>query len=163
MPLAAVLWRGGISFGGVVSFIFADLIILPILDIYRKYYGWRVMGYILLTFYVTMAAAGYVVEFLFQALGIIPQNRNVVAITEGVQWNYTSILNIIFLLLAAILVIRFIRTGGIPMLRMMNTPDVNAMLVGATATTSQCRWGSLFSGPGVTKEKRANTLSYNVS
>jgi uncharacterized membrane protein YraQ (UPF0718 family) len=123
VPLAAVLWRGGISFGGVVSFIFADLIILPILDIYRKYYGWRVMGYILLTFYVTMAAAGYVVEFLFQALGIIPQNRTVVAITQGVQWNYTSILNIIFLLLAAILVIRFIRTGGIPMLRMMNTPE----------------------------------------
>jgi len=123
VPLAAVLWRGGISFGGVVSFIFADLIILPILDIYRKYYGWRVMGYILVTFYVTMAAAGYVVEFLFQALGIIPTNRTVVAISEGVQWNYTSMLNIIFLLLAAILVVRFIRTGGIPMLRMMNTPE----------------------------------------
>ena len=122
VPLAAVLWRGGISFGGVVSFIFADLIILPILDIYRKYYGWRVMGYILLTFYITMAAAGYVVEFLFQALGIIPANRNVVAITEGVQWNYTSVLNILFLLLAAVLVIRFLRTGGLPMLRMMNTP-----------------------------------------
>ena len=122
VPLAAVLWRGGISFGGVVSFIFADLIILPILDIYRKYYGWRVMGYILLTFYLTMAAAGYVVEFLFQALGIIPTNRDVVAITEGVQWNYTSVLNIVFLLLAAILVVRFIRTGGLPMLRMMKTP-----------------------------------------
>jgi uncharacterized membrane protein YraQ (UPF0718 family) len=123
VPLAAVLWRGGISFGGVVSFIFADLIILPILDIYRKYYGWKVMGYILLTFYVTMAAAGYVVEFLFEALGIIPSNRNIVAITEGVQWNYTSVLNIIFLVLAAILVIRFIRTGGLPMLRMMSTPE----------------------------------------
>ena len=123
VPLAAVLWRGGISFGGVVSFIFADLIILPILDIYRKYYGWKVMGYILVTFYVTMAAAGYVVEFLFEALGIIPSNRNIAAVTEEVQWNYTSILNIIFLVLAAILVIRFIRTGGIPMLRMMNTPE----------------------------------------
>ena len=123
VPLAAVLWRGGISFGGVVSFIFADLITLPVLDIYRKYYGWKVMGYILLTFYITMAAAGYVVEFLFQALGIIPQDRKVVAITEGIQWNYTSVLNIIFLVLAAILVIRFIRTGGIPMLRMMNTPE----------------------------------------
>src|SRR5881392_25368 len=123
VPLAAVLWRGGISFGGVVSFIFADLIILPILDIYRKYYGWKVMDYILVTFYVTMAAAGYVVEFLFEALGIIPSNRNIAAVTEGVQWNYTSILNIIFLVLAAILVIRFIRTGGIPMLRMMNTPE----------------------------------------
>ncbi|MFL5653009.1 MAG: permease [Ktedonobacteraceae bacterium] len=123
VPLAAVLWRGGISFGGVVSFIFADLIILPILDIYRKYYGWKVMGYILLTFYVTMAAAGYVVEFLFEALGIIPTNRNAVTITQGVQWNYTSILNIIFLVLAAILVIRFIRTGGLPMLRMMSKPE----------------------------------------
>src|SRR6266513_1943021 len=122
IPLAAVLWRGGISFGGVVSFIFADLITLPVLDIYRKYYGWKVMGYILLTFYVTMAAAGYVVEFLFQALGIIPNNRNVVAITEGVSWNYTTVLNIIFLLLAAILVVRFLHTGGLPMLRMMNTP-----------------------------------------
>lgn len=122
VPLAAVLWRGGISFGGVVSFIFADLIILPILDIYRKYYGWKVMGYILVTFYVTMAAAGYVVEFLFAALGIIPQNRNVVAITEGIQWNYTTVLNIIFLALAALLVIRFLRTGGLPMLKMMNMP-----------------------------------------
>src|SRR6266576_3220736 len=123
VPLAAVLWRGGISFGGVVSFIFADLIILPILDIYRKYYGWKVMGYVLLTFYLTMAAAGYVVEILFGALGIIPTNRNVTAITEGVSWNYTTILNIIFLILAAILVIRFIRTGGLPMLRMMSKPE----------------------------------------
>src|SRR5215469_8898800 len=100
VPLAAVLWRGGISFGGVVSFIFADLIILPILDIYRKYYGWKVMGYILLTFYVTMAAAGYVVEVVFGAFGIIPTNRDVTAITEGISWNYTTILNIIFLILA---------------------------------------------------------------
>jgi len=123
VPLAAVLWRGGISFGGVVSFIFADLIILPILDIYRKYYGWKVMGYILLTFYITMAAAGYIVEFLFAALGIIPQDRNVVAISDGIQWNYTTVLNIIFLILAAILVIRFIRTGGLPMLRMMDMPE----------------------------------------
>ncbi len=123
VPLAAVLWRGGISFGGVVSFIFADLIILPILDIYRKYYGWKVMGYILLTFYVTMAAAGYLVEFVFEALGIIPTNRDIVAITEGVQWNYTSILNILFLVLAAILVIRFVRTGGIAMLRMMGASE----------------------------------------
>ena len=123
VPLAAVLWKGGISFGGVVSFMFADLIILHILDIYFKYYSWKVMGYILLTFYVTMAAAGYVVEFVFGALGIIPTNRNVVAITEGVFWNYTTVLNIIFLVLAAILVIRFIRTGGLPMLRMMSKPE----------------------------------------
>lgn len=123
VPLAAVLWKGGISFGGVVSFIFADLIILPILDIYRKYYGWKMMSFILLTFYITMAAAGYVIELLFSALGIIPQNRNVVAISEGVQWNYTTILNILFLLLAAVLVVRFVRTGGPAMLRMMEKPE----------------------------------------
>jgi uncharacterized membrane protein YraQ (UPF0718 family) len=122
VPLAAVLWKSGISFGGVVSFIFADLIILPILDIYRKYYTWKVMLYILLTFYITMAAAGYVVEFLFEVLGIIPSNRNVVVITQGIEWNYTTILNIIFLALAAVLVIRFIRTGGVRMLRMMSAP-----------------------------------------
>jgi uncharacterized membrane protein YraQ (UPF0718 family) len=80
------------------------------------------MGYILLTFYITMAAAGYIVEFLFDALGITPQNRDIAALTGGIQWNYTTILNIIFLMLAAVLVIRFIRTGGIPMLRMMNKP-----------------------------------------
>jgi len=71
---------------------------------------------------VTMAAAGYVVELLFAALGIIPQNRNVVAFTSGVQWDYTTVLNIVFLVLAAVLVLRFIRTGGISMLKMMNRP-----------------------------------------
>ena len=123
VPLAVVLWRGGISFGGVVSFIFADLIILPILDIYRKYYGFRMMSFILLTFYITMAAAGYVIELLFAALGIIPQNRSIVAISEGIQWNYTTILNILFLLLAIVMIIRFVRTGGVAMLRMMSMPE----------------------------------------
>ena len=122
VPLAAVLWRGGISFGGVVSFIFADLIVLPVLDIYRKYYGGRVMLYILATFYVTMAAAGYVVEIVFGALGIIPANRSVGIITQGPQANYTSALNAVFLVIAAILVVRFLRTGGPAMLRMMEMP-----------------------------------------
>ncbi len=122
VPLAAVLWRGGISFGGVVSFIFADLIVLPLLDIYRKYYGWKVMWYILGTFYVTMAAAGYIIELLFGALGIIPTDREVKAITEGIQWNYTSVLNILFLAIAALLVVRVLRTGGPAMLRMMSAP-----------------------------------------
>ncbi len=122
VPLAAVLWKGGISFGGVVSFIFADLIVLPVLDIYRKYYGWKVMGYILITFYITMAVAGYVVEVLFGALGIIPTDRSVAKIGEGITFNYTSVLNIIFLVLAAVLVWRFLRTGGPAMLRMMSKP-----------------------------------------
>jgi uncharacterized membrane protein YraQ (UPF0718 family) len=123
VPLAAVLWRGGISFGGVVSFIFADLIVLPILDIYRKYYGRRVMLYILVTFYVTMAAAGYVVEILFGALGIIPSSRTVTVISQGPVWDFTSVLNIVFLFIAGILVARFLQTGGPEMLRMMNVPE----------------------------------------
>jgi copper ion binding protein len=123
VPLAAVLWRGGISFGGVVSFIFADLIVLPILDIYRRYYGWRVMLYILGTFYVTMAAAGYVVEAVFGALGLIPANRHVTVITQGPTWNYTTVLNLIFLAIAAALLVRFFRTGGPEMLRMMDVPE----------------------------------------
>ncbi|HEY8284686.1 MAG TPA: permease [Chloroflexota bacterium] len=122
VPLAAVLWRGGISFGGVVSFIFADLIVLPVLDIYRRYYGGRVALYILGTFYITMAAAGYVVELVFGALGLIPTNRAVRVITEGPSWNYTSGLNLVFLVVAAALVVRFLRTGGPAMLRMMSMP-----------------------------------------
>lgn len=122
VPLAAVLWRGGISFGGVVSFIFADLIVLPILDIYRKYYSGRVALYILVTFYATMALAGYLVEILFGALGIIPTNRSVAAVTEAPSLNYTSFLNALFLLVAAVLLWRFLRTGGRAMLRMMNQP-----------------------------------------
>jgi uncharacterized membrane protein YraQ (UPF0718 family) len=120
VPLAAVLWKGGISFGGVVSFIFADLIVLPVLDIYRKYYGLKTMLYILGTFYITMAAAGYIVEILFSFWHLIPTNRSMVILNEGIHWNYTSILNIFFLLFAAILVIRFLRTGGPAMLKLMD-------------------------------------------
>jgi uncharacterized membrane protein YraQ (UPF0718 family) len=123
VPLAAVLWRGGISFGGVVSFIFADLIVLPILDIYRKYYGGRVMLYILATFYVTMAAAGYFVEILFGAVGIIPTNRAVEVLESGPSWNYTTYLDLVFLVLAIVLVWRFLVTGGLGMLSMMGEPE----------------------------------------
>ena len=123
VPLAAVLWQGGISFGGVVSFIFADLIVLPVLDIYRKYYGWKVMSYILVTFYITMAAAGYIVEFLFSAIGIIPINRHVAIVTQGILWNYTSWLNIVFLVVAGIFLYRFVNSGGLGMLKMMEKPE----------------------------------------
>jgi uncharacterized protein len=123
VPLAAVLWNGGISFGGVLAFIFADLIVLPILDIYRKYYGWRMAGFLLVTFYVTMVAAALIVEFLFDGLGLIPSERNAKVIEASVTLNYTTILNIIFLALAGVLVVRyFTRGGGIRMLRMMNQP-----------------------------------------
>jgi uncharacterized membrane protein YraQ (UPF0718 family) len=119
VPLAVVLWKGGISFGGVVAFIFADLLILPILSIYRKYYGLRMALFLLGTFYVAMVVAGYAVEFAFGGLGLIPDQAEATIPSEGVSWNYTTVLNIVFLLLAAALVIRFFRTGGRGMLAMM--------------------------------------------
>jgi len=124
VPLAAVLWNGGISFGGVISFIFADLIIIPILVIYRKYYGTKMMLAILGIFYATMVLGGYIIEFLFGALGLIPAERTAKVAEAGIQWNYTTVLNIIFLLLAAALLVRFFRSGGAAMLKMMGgSPD----------------------------------------
>jgi uncharacterized membrane protein YraQ (UPF0718 family) len=124
VPLAAVLWNGGISFGGVVAFIFADLLILPILNIYRRYYGIRMALVLLGTFYAAMVGAGYLVELVFGAAGLVPAQRAARVMTEGISWNYTTWLNIAFLLLAAVLLVRFVRTGGIPMLRMMGgSPD----------------------------------------
>ncbi len=119
-PLAAVLWNGGISFGGVASFIYADLIVLPILNIYRKYYGRKMTMYLLVTFYAAMVAAGLVVEILFGVLGLVPDVRDAKVVEATVSWNYTTFLNIVFILLAAALVVRFLRTGGPAMLRMMD-------------------------------------------
>src|SRR4029077_18392240 len=115
VPLAAVLWNGGISFGGVVSFIFADLIIIPILVIYRKYYGTKMMLALLGIFYATMVAGGYIIEFTFGGLGLIPAQRTARVAATAITWNYTTVLNIIFLLLAAALLVRFFRSGGGPM------------------------------------------------
>jgi uncharacterized protein len=124
VPLAAVLWNGGISFGGVVAFIFADLLILPILNIYRKYYGTAMMLTLLGTFYAAMVAAGYLVELIFGAANLIPSQHNATVMHAGISWNYTTWLNIAFLALAVLLVARFVTTGGIPMLRMMGgSPD----------------------------------------
>lgn len=127
VPLAVVLWQGGISFGGVVAFIFSDLLILPILNIYRKYYGARTAVFLLVTFYAAVVVAGYAVEILFGGLGLIPDQSKARIPMSGVSWNYTTWLNIAFLLLAATLVYRFLRTGGREMLRMMGgapgTPD----------------------------------------
>lgn len=124
VPLAGVLWNGGISFGGVVAFIFADLIIVPILAIYRKYYGVRMMLFILASFYATMAIAGYAVALLFGGLGLVPDGRHAKVAQVSVHWGYTSVLDVVSLIVAAGLVYRFARTGGRPMLQMMGgLPD----------------------------------------
>jgi YHS domain-containing protein/uncharacterized membrane protein YraQ (UPF0718 family) len=122
VPLAVVLWNGGISFGGVISFIFADLIILPILNIYRKYYGGRMSLYLLAVSYAAMALAGFLVGGAFQLLGLVPTNHHVAILETQPTWNYTTFLDIIFLVLMAAMAWRFFTTGGVGMLRAMANP-----------------------------------------
>lgn len=119
VPLAAVLWNSGISFGGVIAFIFGDLIVIPILDIYRKYYGLKMSAFILVTFYTSMGLAALGIEFLFQAAGPVPAERNAKIIEATLTLNYTTVLDIVFLCVAGLLVARFFKTGGPDMLRMM--------------------------------------------
>lgn len=124
VPLAAVLWNGGISFGGVASFIFADLLVIPILLIYKRYYGLKMTAFLLATFYVAMVVAGYIVEGMFALLHITPTIRNATVLAPHISFNYTTVLNIVFLIIAGALVWRFMRTGGPMMLKMMNKrPD----------------------------------------
>jgi uncharacterized protein len=123
VPLAAVLWNGGISFGGVIAFLYGDLIIVPILNIYRKYYGLKMAGFLLVSLYAAMVLAGLAVELLFEAIGIEPTERNAKVTEASVTWDYTTYLNIVFLGLAAVLVWRYFRRGGgLAMLRTMNEP-----------------------------------------
>ena len=147
VPLAVVLWKGGISFGGVISFIFADLIIAPILNIYRKYYGRAMALFLLGTFFVAMAAAGYVIELVFGGLGLVPDPATAKIPDEGVSWDYTTWLNIVFLVLAAALVIRFVRTGGGAMLRMMGGKPEPAGAAGGGAHHGMPGMGAESAGP----------------
>jgi uncharacterized protein len=103
VPLAAALWKGGISFGGVISFIFADLIAFPLLMIYRRYYGWRLMWRMLAVFWALMSVAGLITEGLFRAAGLVPTVRPTTVAPAHFSWNYTTYLNIAFLLLFAVL------------------------------------------------------------
>lgn len=101
------------------AFIFADLIVLPILNIYRKYYGGKVSLFLLGIFYAAMVAAGLVIDLAFRALGLIPDERNAKVMEASIEHNYTTVPNAIFLALAAVLVWRFFRTGGPEMLKEM--------------------------------------------
>ncbi len=103
VPMAAALYRGGISFGGVISFIFADLIALPLVLIYRKFYGTKLTLRLFGVFWAVMAAAGLIVEGLFAVAGLQPARGHGEVVATRFEWNYTSILNIIFLSLFALL------------------------------------------------------------
>jgi uncharacterized protein len=121
VPLAAVLWQHGLSFGGVIAFLFGDLIILPIVNIHRKYYGWRPALVLLVLFYVAMAGAAMAVEWIFLALHLTPHaHGGGMPMEMGFRWDHTAWLNLIFLALTAPLFWRFFRSGGGRMLRQMN-------------------------------------------
>ena len=101
VPLAAALWSGGISFGGVIAFIFADLIAMPLILIYAKFYGWRLTVRLVGLFYVVMVAAGLATELLFHGAGLIPEHRTLSVMSAHFEWNYTTFLNLAFLVVAA--------------------------------------------------------------
>jgi uncharacterized protein len=103
VPLAASLWAGGISFGGVVAFLFADLITLPLLLIYRRYYGTRLTLRMLVLFWALMSTAGLITEGLFLAAGIVPTSRPTQVAPAHFSWNYTTYLNLLFLAAFAVL------------------------------------------------------------
>ncbi len=101
VPLAAALWSGGISFGGVISFVFADLIAMPLILIYRKFYGGRLTARLVALFYVLMVTAGLLTEGIFGLFGAIPTTRTVEVTSAHFRWNYTTYLNILFIVVAA--------------------------------------------------------------
>jgi uncharacterized membrane protein YraQ (UPF0718 family)/YHS domain-containing protein len=114
VPLAAVLWGGGISFGGVIAFIYADLIIIPLVIVYHRYYGRRVAATVVALMFGAMVAAALAVDGIFSALGLVPTTRpSIDSIVErGVTWNYTAVLNILFTLVAAALFALTFRRGA---------------------------------------------------
>jgi uncharacterized protein len=114
VPLAAVLWAGGISFSGVIAFIYADLIVIPIVLIYRKYYGGRITALLVAIMFVTMVSAALIVDGIFSAAGLVPTHRpSIDSITSrGISWNYTTWLDIVFFFVAAALVALTVRGGA---------------------------------------------------
>jgi hypothetical protein len=114
VPLAAVLWAGGISFSGVIAFIYADLIIVPIVLAYRKYYGWPLTWRMVSIMFVAIVAAALAVDGLFAAAGLIPSHRPSIdsVVSRGIAWNYTTVLNIVFAVVAAALLALTFRRGA---------------------------------------------------
>jgi uncharacterized protein len=114
IPLAAILWAGGISFAGVIAFIYADLITLPILLIYRKYYGSRFALKLTALMFAAIVAAALLIDLAFSAAGLVPETRpSIESITDrGISLNYTAVLNSVFTLVAAALTWLTVRRGA---------------------------------------------------
>jgi len=116
VPLAAVLWAGGISFGGVIAFIYADLIIIPLVVIYARYYGVRLTALLVGIMFGAIVAAALAVDGIFSWAGLIPSHRPSIdsIANRGISWNYTTALNIVFSVVAAALVWLSRRPRGVP-------------------------------------------------
>jgi uncharacterized protein len=112
VPLAAVLWAGGISFAGVMAFIFADLIVLPILLAYRKYYGTSFALRITALMFITMVLAALVIDLAFGAVGLIPESRPSTEDVFGtIELNYKAVLNLAGLVAFAALFLLTVKRG----------------------------------------------------
>ena len=116
VPFAVALWGGGVSFAGVIAFVYADLVTVPVLNVYRKYYGWRVMAYILAVFFVTMAFSGFLMEQLFEALDIVPNLAGGQTASEQTYFelNYTFYLNLVAFALSGFLLYVYRKGLGAP-------------------------------------------------
>jgi uncharacterized protein len=114
VPLAAVLWAGGISFSGVLAFVFADLIIIPLVLIYRRYYGWRLTAVIVSLMFGAMVVAALAVDGIFSAAGLVPTHRpSIESVTaRAITWNYTAVLNLLFTLVFLALIGLTLRRGA---------------------------------------------------
>ena len=156
VPLAAVLWGGGISFSGVIAFIYADLIIIPIVLIYARYYGWRLTALLVGIMFGVMVAAALAVDGIFSWLGLVPEARpSIDSITErGISWNYTTALNIVSTLVAAALFALTMRSGA-------RDPVCGMTVDRGKAEASEHRGSRyFFCGPGCRSRFEANPERY---
>ncbi len=106
IPLASLLWASGCGFGGVIAFIYGDLIVLPLIAAYGKYYGGKAAAYITGVLFVSMVGAGIIVDLLFAAFGLIPPSANAepAMAHASFEWNYTTWLNVVAIITGGILV-----------------------------------------------------------
>jgi uncharacterized membrane protein YraQ (UPF0718 family)/YHS domain-containing protein len=155
VPLAAVLWAGGISFSGVIAFIYADLIIIPLVFIYRRYYGWRLTAVIVGLMFGAMVVAALAVDGLFSAAGLVPETRpSIDSITaRGITWNYTTVLNIVFTLVAAALFALTLRGARDPVCGMTVHP-------GTALSADHDGTRHFFCGPGCRAKFEAEPHRY---
>ena len=159
VPLAAVLWAGGISFSGVIAFIYADLIIIPLVLVYGRYYGWRVAALLVTIMFAAIVAAALAVDGIFSGFGLIPEERpSIESITaRGITWNYTTALNIVFTAVAAGLI-------GLTMRRGERDPVCGMTVDRSSAVTAEHSGRRyFFCGPGCRTKFEADPERYTGS